>query len=130
LSTKESSKSVSPSTRKVVKQEVILPSTPSFPDSVVIHSVRPGPSSVSEVASFLPPSGKIGRGNLNICVQYEKSFIGPIYVETKSELKLVKAVIEQKIGELKAKSKTGSKIYFALSTDGKMILLIRLKGRP
>ena len=77
----------------------------------------------------MPPSGKIGRGNLNISVQYEKSFIGPIYVETKSELKLVKAVIQQKIGELKAKSETGSKIHYGLSTDGKMILLICHRAR-
>ena len=88
----------------------------------MIQSIRPGPSSVSEVSSFLPPSGKIGRGNLNISVQYENSFIGPIYVETKSELKLVKAVIQQKIGELKAKSEKGSKIYYGSSTDGKIFV--------
>jgi hypothetical protein len=111
-----------PSNPKVFKQEIILPSSPSFPDSVIIHSIRPGPSSVAEVSSFVPSSGKIGRGNLNISVQYENSFIGPIHVETKAELKLVKAVIQQKIGELKAKAETGSKLNYTSSTDGKMIV--------
>lgn len=49
----------------VVKEELILPKTPSFQDSVVLQSVRPPPASVSVVSRYVPASGKIGRGKWN-----------------------------------------------------------------
>ena len=101
-----------------VKYEVILPNTPSYQDSVVLKSVRPGPSSVSAVPSHVPASGRIGRGNLFITAQYQKSMIGPIYVETEHELKAVSAIIQQKVAESKSKLETGSKLSFAYSSEG------------
>ena len=103
-----------------VKLEVILPNTPSYQDSVMLKSVRPGPSSVSAVPSHVPASGRIGRGNLYMTAQYQNSMIGPIYVETEHELKAVCALLQQKVGEQKSKLETGSKLSFVSSSEGKL----------
>ena len=53
---------------------------------------------------------------------FQNSLIGPIYVETETELKFVSAMIQQKVGELKAKSETGSKLSHSSSTAGNVKL--------
>lgn len=108
-----------PATKQTIKEEVILPTTPSFQDSVVLQSVRPMPASVAAVPAHVPASGIVGRGKFFISAEYDKSVIGPIYVETELELKSVSAIIQEKVGELKAKMETGSKLSFVPSTEGK-----------
>jgi len=102
----------------IVKDELILPNTPSFQDSVTLQSVRPGPASVSVVSSYVPASGKIGRGKLFISAQYQNSTIGPIYVETEHELKAVNALIQEKVREYKAKVERGSKLLYTPNIEG------------
>ena len=55
----------------LVKEEVILPNSPSFQNSVIFHSVRPGPKSVTNIPGHVPVSGKIGRGTFFISAQYQ-----------------------------------------------------------
>jgi hypothetical protein len=63
---------VLPTTRAShVKSEIVLPNTPSFPDSVIMDSVRPGLNSVSAVPAHIPASGIIGRGALHVSAQYQ-----------------------------------------------------------
>jgi len=57
--------------RQIVKQE--LPCTPSFPNSFIHHSVRPGPSSVSEVPS--PVQKKVKQTWVYNIILYLKWFI-------------------------------------------------------
>jgi hypothetical protein len=63
---------VLPTTRAShVKSEIVLPNTPSFPDSIIMDSVRPGLNSVSAVPAHIPASGIIGRGALHVSAQYQ-----------------------------------------------------------
>ena len=55
----------------LVKEEVILPNSPSFQNSVILQSVRPGPKSVTDIPGHVPVSGKIGRGTFYISAQYQ-----------------------------------------------------------
>jgi hypothetical protein len=44
--------------------------------------------------------------------------IGPIFVETELELKALSILIQHKVGELKAKLETGSKLTHSVSSEG------------
>ena len=112
------------------KEELILPQTPSYQDSVMLQSVRPAPASVSVVStqrsSYVPASGMIGRGIYFISAQYQNSTIGPIYVETEHELKAVNALIQEKVGEFKAKAEKGLKQLFIPSGEGELLNPIKV----
>jgi hypothetical protein len=49
----------------------LLPTSPTFPDSVILESVRPVPASVAAIPCHAPAAGKIGRGKLYLSAQYQ-----------------------------------------------------------
>ncbi len=110
-----------------IKQEVMeYPSTPVDPGSVQLTSVVPGaPSSVMEMREGMPASGaKAGSGNMTIFLHYQSSSIGPILVNTEEEVRLVHALLREKIAEMgtRGRSLDQKQTYFTEARKARSLL--------